>query len=136
MWPGKKRILVVDDDPDITLTLSSVLEESGFDVAFFNNPLLPLRAFKPHYYDLVMLDIKMPEMNGFELYQQLKKKDNRVRVCFLTAITEFSDYKQYKKDVYPKPHERYYIAKPVSNDELIRRVNDILSNDSYHLTNT
>jgi DNA-binding response OmpR family regulator len=96
---------VVDDEPDITLTLSSVLEESGFDVAFFNNPLLALRAFKPDYYDLVMLDIKMPEMNGFELYQQLKKKDNRVKVCFLTAITEFSDYKQYKKDVYPKPHE-------------------------------
>jgi two-component SAPR family response regulator len=136
MWPGKKKILVVDDECDITLTLSSVLQEVGFEVSFFNNPLLALRAFKPRYYDLLILDIKMPEMNGFELYQQLEKIDNRVKVCFLTAITEYSDYEQYKKDVFPKPHERHFIAKPVSNDELIRRVNDILSNDSYHLTNT
>ena len=127
MWPGKKKILVVDDDPDIILTLCSVLQESRFEVGFFNNPLLALRAFKPHYYDLVILDIKMPEMNGFELYQQLKKKDSGMKVCFLTAATEFSDYMQYKKDVYPKQHERYFIAKPVSSDELIRRVNEMLA---------
>jgi DNA-binding response OmpR family regulator len=84
MWPGKKRILVVDDEPDITLTLFSVLQESGFDVAFSNDPLLVLQSFKPHYYDLLILDIKMPEMNGFELYQQLKKKDSGVKVCFLS----------------------------------------------------
>ena len=136
MRTGRRRILVVDDERDITLTLFSVLQEVGFEVTFYNNPLLAIRAFKPRYYDLVILDIKMPEMNGFELYQQLKKKDNRVKVCFLTATTEFSDYEQYKMDVYPKPHERHFIAKPVSNDELIKRVNDILSNDSYHLTNT
>ena len=130
MWPGKKKILVVDDDPDITLTLHTILQESGFEVVFFNDPLLALRSFKPHYYDLVILDISMPEMNGFELYQQLKKKDNHMKVCFLTAVTEFSDYKQYKKDVFPKPHERHFIAKPVSNDELIRRVNEMLSNDT------
>jgi two-component SAPR family response regulator len=55
----------------------------------------------------------MLEMNGIELYQQLKKKVNHMKVCFLTAVCEFSNYKQYKKDAYPKPHERYYIAKPV-----------------------
>ena len=132
MWPGKKRILVVDDEPDITLTLHTILQEGGFEAAFFNNPLLALQSFKPHYYDLLILDIKMPEMNGFELYQQLKKKDRGVKVCFLTAVSEFRDYEQYKKDVYPKLHERYFIAKPVSKDELIRRVNEMLRNDSYH----
>jgi CheY-like chemotaxis protein len=136
LWPGKKRILVVDDEPDITLTLHTILQEVGFEVVFFNNPLLVLRAFKPHYYDLVILDIKMPEMDGFELYQQLKKKDNHMKVCFLTAVTEFSDYKQYKKDVYPKLHEKYFISKPVSKDELIRRVNEMLTDNSYHLTYT
>jgi DNA-binding NtrC family response regulator len=55
MWPGKKRILVVDDESDITLTLYSVLQESGFEVAFFNDSLLALRSFKPHYYDLLIL---------------------------------------------------------------------------------
>jgi DNA-binding response OmpR family regulator len=132
MWPGKKKILVVDDEADITLTLFSVLQESGFDVAFSNDPLLALQSFKPHYYDLLILDIKMPEMNGFELYQQLKQKDSGLKVCFLTAVSEFRGYEQYKKDVYPKLHERYFIAKPVSKDELIRRVNEMLRNDSYH----
>jgi DNA-binding response OmpR family regulator len=136
MWPGKKKILIVDNEPDITLTLTSLLQESGFEVAYFNNPLLTLRAFKPRFYDLVILDIKMPEMDGFELYRHLKERDNRVKVCFLTAVSDFSDYKQYKKEVYPKPKERYFIAKPVSSDELIRRVNEMLTDNSYHLTNT
>jgi response regulator RpfG family c-di-GMP phosphodiesterase len=78
----------------------------------------------------------MPETNGFELYQQLKKKGSGVKVCFLTAVSEFGGYEQYKKDVFPKLHERHFIAKPVSKDELIRRVNEMLRNDSYHQENT
>jgi DNA-binding response OmpR family regulator len=68
MFPTKRRLLLVDDEQDITSILSSVLQESGFEVTPFNNPLLALRSFKPRYYDLVILDIKMPNMNGFELY--------------------------------------------------------------------
>ena len=63
----KRRLLIVDDEQDITLTLGTVLRESGFDVVSFNAPLLALRSFKPSYYDLVILDIRMPDMNGFEL---------------------------------------------------------------------
>jgi DNA-binding response OmpR family regulator len=69
----------------------------------------------------------MPDMNGFELYRQIRRKDNRVKVCFLTAVSEFREYEQYKEEVYPKLNERHFIAKPVSNDELIRRVNEMLS---------
>jgi DNA-binding response OmpR family regulator len=123
-------MLVVDDEPDITLTLHSVLQEGGFEVDSFNDPILALQSFKPHYYDLLILDIKMPKMNGFELYQKLKKKDNHVKVCFLTAVSEFRGYEQYKKEVSPKPHERYFVAKPVSKDDLIRRVNEMLTNNS------
>ena len=130
MWPSRKKMLVVDDEPDITLTLHSVLQEGGFEVDSFNDPLLVLQSFKPHYYDLLILDIKMPKMNGFELYQKLKKKDNHVKVCFLTAVSEFRGYEQYKKEVSPKPHERYFVAKPVSKDDLIRRVNEMLTNNS------
>ena len=126
MFPIKRRLLLVDDEQDITSILCSVLQESGFEVSFFNDPLLALKHFKPRYYDLVILDIKMPDMNGFELYRQIRRKDNRVKVCFLTAVNEFQEYEQYKKEAYPKLGERHFIAKPVSNDELIRRVNEIL----------
>jgi two-component system, OmpR family, response regulator ChvI len=127
MRVAKRRLLIVDDEPDITLTLRTILEQNGFEVVSFNNPLLALQSFKPRYYHLVILDIRMPDMNGFELYKQIRRKDNRVKVCFLTAVSEFIEYEQYKKETYPKMGERYFIAKPLSNDELIRRVNEMLS---------
>jgi DNA-binding response OmpR family regulator len=139
MWSSRKKILVVDDEPDITFTLLAILQKGGYEVSPFNDPLLALQSFKPRYYDLVILDIKMPTMNGFELYQKLKEKDDHVKVCFLTAVSEFRGYEQYKKDLSPKPHERYFVAKPVSEDDLIRRVNEMLANNNnnnninYHL---
>jgi DNA-binding response OmpR family regulator len=126
MFPTKRRLLLVDDEQDITSILSSVLQEIGFEEASFNNPLLALQHFKPRYYDLVILDIKMPNMNGYELYRQIRIKDNRVKVCFLTAVSEFGEYEQYRKEAYPKLGERHFVAKPVSNDELIRRIDEIL----------
>jgi DNA-binding response OmpR family regulator len=126
MFPTKRRLLLVDDEQDITSILSSVLQEIGFEVASFNNPLLALQHFKPRYYDLVILDIKMPNMNGYELYRQIRIKDNRVKVCFLTAVSEFGEYEQYRKEAYPKLGERHFVAKPVSNDEIIRRIDEIL----------
>ena len=71
----------------------------------------------------------MPKMNGFELYQQLKKKDCHVTVCSLTAVSEFRDFEQYKIDVSPKPRERYFVAKPISEDDLVRRVSEMLTNE-------
>jgi two-component system, OmpR family, response regulator ChvI len=127
MHVAKRRLLIVDDEPDITLTLHTILEQNGFEVVSFNDPHLVLRSFKPRYYHLVILDIKMPDMNGFELYRQIRRKDNEVKVCFLTAVSEFIEYEQYKEESYPKLGERYFITKPVSNDELIRRVNEMLS---------
>jgi DNA-binding response OmpR family regulator len=96
MYRAKRRLLSVDDEQDITSILCSVLEESGFEVVSFNEPLLALQHFKPRYYHLAILDIKMPDMNGFELYRHIRKKDKRVKVCFLTAIIEFEEYEQYK----------------------------------------
>ena len=65
-------------------------------------------------------------MNGFELYRHIRRKDKRVKVCFLSAVSEFEEYKQYRKEAYPKLGERYFVAKPVSNDELIRKINEML----------
>jgi two-component system, OmpR family, response regulator ChvI len=126
----KRRLLVVDDDQDITLTLRATLQKTGFEVVSFNDPLLALKRFRPRYYDLVILDIRMPDMNGFELYRQIRRKDNGVKICFLTAVNEFMEYEQYRKEAYPKLGERHFIAKPVSNDEIIRRVNEMLTDDN------
>jgi DNA-binding response OmpR family regulator len=81
----KKRILFVDDEPDLTSLIKMVLECAGFNVNVFNNSYDALIDFKPHLYDLVMLDIVMPKMDGFDLYKELKKLDPDVKVCFLTA---------------------------------------------------
>jgi DNA-binding response OmpR family regulator len=80
-----KRIFVVDDEADISLTLTTVLEDNGFEVHAFNDPLLGLENFRKDLYHLLILDIKMDKMNGLELYREIKKIDNKVRVCFLTA---------------------------------------------------
>jgi two-component system, OmpR family, response regulator ChvI len=66
-----KKILIVDDEPDITFTLGKGLEQGGYDVQVFNDPLAALSNFKPDIYDLLILDIKMPNMTGFELYRKL-----------------------------------------------------------------
>ena len=82
----KKRILIVDDEVDITLSFSLALEDSGlFEVETSNEPLVALSNYRPNYYDLLLLDIRMPAMNGFELYDKIKKLDNKVKVCFISA---------------------------------------------------
>jgi len=121
------RIMVVDDEDDIILELRVVLEENGFKVDSFNDPLLALENFKADLYDLLILDIKMPKMNGFELYKQIKKVDNKVKTMFLTALTELQEYEEFRKEVSPKLGERYFVPKPIENEDLIKRVNKILS---------
>jgi DNA-binding response OmpR family regulator len=80
-----KRILHVDDEPDTTMAISIVLETDGFKVDSFNDPVLALSSFRSHYYDLAILDVKMPAMDGFELYGMIKNIDNQANVCFITA---------------------------------------------------
>jgi CheY-like chemotaxis protein len=81
-----KRILIVDDEPDITFTLRIILEENGFkEVDVFNEPLLALHDFKSGVYSLLITDIAMPRMDGFELYKQIKNIDTRIKVVFMTA---------------------------------------------------
>jgi DNA-binding response OmpR family regulator len=127
MFLTKRKLLLVDDEKDLTSLLFTILRKSGYEVVFFNDPLMALERFKPRYYDLMILDIRMPKMNGFELYRQIRRMDNRVKVCFLTAIGEFKEYEQYRKEVYPKLGERHFITKPVSNRELIGRINEMLT---------
>ena len=81
-----KKILLVDDEPDVTYTIKNILEDNGFAVDTFNDPILALNNYQVNFYDLVILDIKMPNMDGFELYLKIREKDPKVKICFLTAI--------------------------------------------------
>ena len=123
----KKRILLVDDESDITAALSMALVEYGFEVDSYNDPLAALSNFKPSYYDLVILDIKMPVMNGFELLREIKKVDESVKVCFLTALSEFRNYMPHISEVWFTLDENYIIRKPIGNKDLLRDITRIIN---------
>jgi DNA-binding response OmpR family regulator len=118
---GKRRILAVDDNSDITTTIKTGLEDTGlFQVDTFNDPELALSSFKPGLYDLVLLDFRMPKMYGHELYDEMKIIDNKVRVCFMTAT--YTNYEALRA-AFPTIEIECYIQKPVATKDLIRRIN-------------
>ena len=122
---GQQRILVVDDEPDLTKLCSLALEYHGFKVDTFNDPQEALSNYKPDYYDLVILDIKMPKMDGFQLYDEIKKKDHKAKVCFLTASELY--YEEFRKREYNAIDKNLFLRKPIENEELINQVNRIIS---------
>ena len=123
----KKRILLVDDEPDIIFTLRASLEESGlFQVDTFYDSVLALSRFKAGAYDLALLDIRMPELDGFELYRKLREGDNKLKVCFLTAA-ELGHYRKTDSDVMDELGKDCFVAKPVDNINLINKLKVILS---------
>jgi two-component system, OmpR family, response regulator ChvI len=119
-----KKILVVDDEPDICLTIANVLEGNGFVVDTFDDPLLALQDFRKDFYDLLILDIKMGKMNGFELYEEIRMIDDKVKICFLTANK--SIYGAFRH-VSSELKENQFIQMPIQNEELIKIINEITS---------
>jgi DNA-binding response OmpR family regulator len=115
-----KTVLIVDDEPDVKLALKIALEENGFEADAFDDPVMALDNFKKGVYDLLILDIKMPKMHGFELYREIRKIDSHVKICFLTAGEMY--YGAYA-DIF---NENQFIRKPIENKELINRVNEII----------
>jgi DNA-binding response OmpR family regulator len=115
-----KTVLIVDDEPDVKLALKIALEENGFEVDAFDDPVTALDHFKKGVYDLLILDIKMPKMHGFKLYREIRKIDSQVKICFLTAGEMY--YGAYA-DIF---NENQFIRKPIENKELINRVNEII----------
>jgi two-component system, OmpR family, response regulator ChvI len=122
---AKKRLLIVDDDVDITNSFSLALEDSGlFLVDTYNDPLVALSNYRPNSYDLLLLDIRMPVMNGLELYCQINKIDNKVKVCFISAYDV--DYIALR-DQYPSLEldclvPKDIIRKPIEVSKLIERI--------------
>ncbi|WP_268543951.1 response regulator [Candidatus Nitrosotenuis cloacae] len=121
----KKRIFVVDDEPDITTSIKNGLTKNGFEVSTHNDPTSALESYNTGMYDLLLLDIRMPKMNGFELYREIKKKgSDSAKVCFFTAFEVY--YEEFKK-VFPNVEVKCFIRKPVTIKELISHINAELS---------
>lgn len=117
---GNKRILIVDDEKDITDTFKMGLEQQGrFEVITYNDPELALSQFKENWFDLLLLDIRMPKISGFELYRRLKKIDSKPKVCFITAFEVY--YDEFKK-VFPSLEVKCFLRKPISMSDLVEQV--------------
>jgi len=121
---GKKyRVMIVDDEQDITTIFKIGLESNQFIVTTFNDPLQALSTFKPGLYDLLILDVRMPGMNGFELYHKIRDIDDKVKVCFLTA---FEEARGEFKNSFPFLEEvKCYLKKPIGVQDLIKRLLDL-----------
>lgn len=129
--PFAKRVLIVDDDTDITFTFKKGLEAENsnknnktfFKVYTYNNPLEALSQFKPDFYDLLLVDINMPKMNGFEFSTQILELDVNVRVCFMSSglINQ-----EALREQYPTLSIGCFIKKPVTIEYLVRRVKEEL----------
>ena len=124
---GQKRILVVDDEADLTMLCRLALEYHGFKVDMFTDPRKALSNQKPGYYDLAILDIMMPNMDGFQLYDEIKKKDLKAKFCFLTASELY--YEEFREKEYNAIDKALFIQKPFQNEELLKEVNRRISSD-------
>lgn len=117
---SKTKILIVDDEEDITLSFKRILEFKGFEVDAYNDPTVALDKFKSNYYDVALIDIKMPHLDGFDLYKKIKEFDNNLRIYFLTASEAY--YQQYREKDYEKLDRDLFIQKPIEFEDLIKKI--------------
>ncbi len=118
------KILLVDDEADLTEAFNMLLEREGFEVDTFNDPVLALSRFCSNHYDIALLDIKMPKMDGFSLYKEIIKRDSQIKLYFLTASEEY--YETFRKEEFAKIDKDLFIQKPISNQDLLKRIYQIL----------
>ena len=114
-----KSILLIDDDPDVTTVFGLGLQDEGFDIYTYNDPLEALSQFKPNFYDLLLIDINMPKMNGIDLSVKMLELDTNVKICFITAGDANIEV---LRELYPTRSIGCYIKKPVTIDQLVKRI--------------
>jgi CheY-like chemotaxis protein len=121
-----KRIMLVDDEADILWLFKMILEsDARLKVDSFADPIVALENFRPGLYDLLLIDIAMPKMNGFELYDKIRELDKKVKISFVTASEMF--YEEIRKEAFPEFDTTIcFIRKPIENPDLIKQVKEIL----------
>lgn len=119
---SKKRILIIEDDSEVRKSFELVLEDSGlFQVVTFSDPMLALSNFRPDLYDMVLLDIMMPNVDSFKLYDKMKSIDNNLKVCFITMYDNEETYKALRNQS-PTLERECFVSKSVSTGDLIDKV--------------
>lgn len=116
------KIMIIDDDRDINDLFKLFLEFDGYKVDAFTDPIDALYSFRKDEYDLILLDLKMPKMNGMMLYHRLKRIDNNVVICFITANNEYIQ----RLKIHIPDIEKIVIYKPILLDELRKKINSIM----------
>ena len=119
---------MVDDETDINIAIRQVLEDKGFKVDSYEDPHLALKNFKPHCYDLVIIDIKMPQMNGFAFHRGVKAHDKEVKTCFLTAGEFQSEH--YSDETFSSLPANCLIQIPIENERLMERIEEIKAKEN------
>jgi DNA-binding response OmpR family regulator len=123
------NIFMVDNEPDVNITIKMALEENGdFKVDTFNDSESALFAFEPDHYDLAILDVRMPGMNGFQLCKKLREIDKKLKICFLTAA-ELTYFHDVDSDIINDLKTNCFVSKPVNIPDLVARLNTILSQE-------
>jgi DNA-binding response OmpR family regulator len=117
---SNKRILLVDDEPDTCMIYQIVLQDASFECKSYTDSVKALQEFRPDYYGLIILDIKMPILNGFELCKKIREVDKTAKIIFITAGEGY--YEQLRTQTYPELTNIKYIQKPIANEELVRLV--------------
>jgi DNA-binding response OmpR family regulator len=119
-----RNILLVDDEKGITEILKTGLEGRGFHVNAYNDSADALANFKSGKYDIVITDIQMPKMNGFELYREIRKIDEKVGICFFTAFDVYND--EFEK-MFPQVRVKGFLKKPVTIAQIVARLKEFES---------
>ena len=121
-----RSILLVDNETDNTSLFILVLEDHGFAVDVFNDSPLALLKFKPGFYELIILDIRMPKMDGLELCRKIRKIDDKAKVCFLTASEKYDE--NWRTSLQELDQDgRCFISKPIALDDFVNRVKQELN---------
>ncbi len=119
----KNKILVVDYEHDSNLLLKTILERNGFIVDCFDDPFVAMENFRSNLFSLIILNIKLPKLNGFQLYREIRKKDKKVKVCF---ITDGEMYYGVYTDIFNSLDENSFIRKPINYDNLLEHLSKII----------
>ena len=117
----------MDDEPDVIYAIKSVLEDNEFKVDSINDPITALKSYKSNVYDLIILDIKMPKMDGFQLYAKIREQDPKTKICFLTASEMYYEKFRKARSKFGRIiEEECFIQKPIKNEDLIRKLTSII----------